>query len=130
MGAMIDSDDMTLLRAWARERSEAAFRALVERYAGLVFGVALRRTGERALAEEAVQNVFTDLARKAAVIVELQRPLAAWLHRCAVYESATLLRGETRHREKMKRFASNVTDETAPDPWQEVRPLLDHAINS
>src|SRR6187402_662825 len=123
MGAMIDSDDMTLLRAWARERSETAFRAVVERYAGLVFGVALRRTGERPLAEEAVQSVFTDLAKKAAVIVELKRPLAAWLHRCAVYESATLLRSEIRHREKMKRFAYTPADEPVPDPWQEVRPL-------
>ena len=130
MGAMNDNDDMTLLRAWARERSETAFRAVVERYAGLVFGVALRRTGERPLAEEAVQNVFIDLARKAAVIVELQRPLAAWLHRCAVYESATLLRSEIRHREKMKRFSNTPDDEPAPDPWQEVRPLLDAAINA
>lgn len=130
MGAMIEDDDITLLRAWARERSELAFRAVVDRYAGLVFGVALRRTGERPLAEEAVQNVFTDLARKAAVIVELQRPLAAWLHRCAVYESATLLRSEFRHRQKMKHFANNSPGEPAPDPWQEVRPLLDGAINA
>ena len=130
MGAMNDNEDITLLRAWARERSETAFRAVVERYAGLVFGVALRRTGERPLAEEAVQNVFADLARKAAVIVELQRPLAAWLHRCAIYESATVLRSEIRHREKMKRFAYTPADEPAPDPWQEVRPFLDDAINA
>lgn len=130
MGAMNDTDDMTLLRTWVRERSETAFRAVVERYAGLVFGVTLRRTGERPLAEEAVQNVFTDLARKATVILELQRPLAAWLHRCAVYESATLLRSEIRHRDKMKRFASTLSDELAPDPWQEVRPLLDAAVNA
>ena len=130
MGAMSNDDDMTLLRAWARERSETAFRAVVERYTGLVFGVALRRTGERPLAEEAVQNVFTDLAKKAAVIIELQRPLAAWLHRCAVYESATLLRSETRHREKMKQLSLTSADEPAPDPWREVRPLLDGAINA
>ena len=130
MGVMTDHDDITLLRAWAHERSEPAFRAVVERYAGLVFGVAQRRIAERPLVEEAVQNVFTDLARKAAVIVELQRPLAAWLHRCAVYECSHLLRSETRHREKMKRFANTPTDEPAPDPWQELRPLLDDAINA
>ncbi|HEX2750187.1 MAG TPA: sigma-70 family RNA polymerase sigma factor, partial [Verrucomicrobiales bacterium] len=130
MGAMNDHDDMTLLRAWARDRSEAAFRGVVERYAGLVFGVALRRTGDRSMAEEAVQNVFSDLARKAAVIVELQRPLAAWLHRCAVYESATLVRGEIRHREKMKRFSYTPSDEAPPDPWQEILPHLDEAINA
>jgi RNA polymerase sigma factor (sigma-70 family) len=130
MGEMNDSEDITLLRDWARKRSETAFRAVVERYAGLVFGVALRRTGERALAEEAVQNVFTDLSRKAPVIVELQRPLAAWLHRSAVYEAATLLRSEIRHREKMKRYASSASDEPGRDPWQEVRPHLDAAINA
>ena len=127
---MNEPEDRTLLMEWARGRSEAAFRAVVERYAGLVFGVALRRTGERALAEEAVQNVFSDLARKAPVIVELNRPLAAWLHRSAVYEAANLLRSESRHRERMKHYASTAAEAPAPDPWEEVRPLLDHAINS
>ena len=127
---MQDTDDITLLREWALRRSETAFRAVVGRYAGLVFGVALRRTGEHSLAEEAVQNVFTDLAKKAAVVVERQRPLAAWLHRCAVYESATLLRSEIRQRNKMKRLADIFPDESPPDPWEEIRPLLDEASNA
>ena len=46
MGAMNDHDDMTLLRGCTLDRSVAAFRGVVERYAGLVFGVALRRTGD------------------------------------------------------------------------------------
>ncbi|MDB6135224.1 MAG: sigE 1 [Verrucomicrobiales bacterium] len=68
---------------------------MVERYAGLVFGVALQRRGDRPLAEEAVRNVFADLARKAPALAGTHRPLAAWLHRCAVYESITLLRGKS-----------------------------------
>ncbi|MES2705912.1 MAG: sigma-70 family RNA polymerase sigma factor [Verrucomicrobiota bacterium] len=130
--AETETDDLTLLRRWAEGRSEPAFRAVVERYAGLVFGVALRRTGERPLAEEAVQNVFTDLARKAPLLLESRRPLAAWLHRCAVYEAISLLRAEIRHREKMKRFSHTPADADgpAPDPWQKLRPVLDEAINA
>jgi hypothetical protein len=62
---MNNADDEVLLRAFAEKRSEEAFRLLVERYAGLVFGVAVRRTTVRELAEEATQNVFVVLARKA-----------------------------------------------------------------
>ncbi|MDB6134704.1 MAG: hypothetical protein JWM59_2947 [Verrucomicrobiales bacterium] len=127
---MTDQSDLDLLRQWADGGSETAFRAVVERYAGLVFGVALRRTGDRPLAEEAVQNVFADLARKAPALAGTRRPLAAWLHRCAVYESVTLLRREIRHREKMRRFAETPpAAESAPDPWPAVGPLLDEAIN-
>jgi DNA-directed RNA polymerase specialized sigma24 family protein len=128
---MTDADDMTLLQKWAEARSEAAFRTLVERYAPLVWGAALRRTGDHGMSEEASQQVFADLARKAPVLVELHRPLAAWLHRSAVYEAVQVLRREIRHRDRMKHYAALETAAPeAPDPWEDVRPHLDEAINA
>ena len=62
---MSERNDEELLRGWSRERCEEAFRSLVERYADLVYGTALRRTGDRLAAEEVAQNVFVALARKA-----------------------------------------------------------------
>jgi DNA-directed RNA polymerase specialized sigma24 family protein len=54
------------LAAYAESGSESAFGEVVEKYAGMVFGVAMRRTGNnRPLCEEVTQNVFTILARKA-----------------------------------------------------------------
>ena len=45
-------DDDALLSEFARTRSEKAFRRLVDRYLPLVIGAALRRTGNRQLAED------------------------------------------------------------------------------
>ena len=43
--SLTDSDDRSLLAAFAKHGDEQAFRALVERYSGFVHGVGLRRTG-------------------------------------------------------------------------------------
>ncbi len=128
---MTEPDDIALLRTWTEDRSEAAFRRVVERYAPLVWGAALRKTNDRSLAEEAVQQVFTDLARKAPVLVALGRPLAPWLHRAAVYEAMQGLRRELRHRDRMKHYADTAPEAPPPqDPWEEIRPLLDDAISA
>ena len=63
----LEKDDETLLREFERTASEPAFRELVHRHLGLVFGVAVRRMGDWFLAEEVAQNVFIALAAKPAV---------------------------------------------------------------
>ena len=88
-----------------------------------------RRAGDRGLAEEAAQQVFADLARKAPVLAALGRPLGPWLHRSAVYEAVQVLRREIRHRERMK-HAPSPDDASPPDPWEDIRPHLDDALNS
>jgi len=54
--------DAELLRNYAETRSESAFAELVRRRLGLVYSVAVRRTRNTHIAEEATQAVFTDLA--------------------------------------------------------------------
>ena len=58
-------DDLTLLNRFARFKDDDAFTELVRRHIDLVYGVCLRRTGNRELSEELVQNVFASLTRKA-----------------------------------------------------------------
>jgi RNA polymerase sigma factor (sigma-70 family) len=125
---MSSADDRQLLHAWTDDRDEAAFRCLVERYAGLVHGAALRRAGDAELAAEAAQDTFIRLARHAGSIRRAEA-LPAWLHAAAVHAAADRVRSESRHRERMKRYhqteSSPGHDEAA---WREALPLLDDAI--
>jgi RNA polymerase sigma-70 factor (ECF subfamily) len=125
---MNNADDEVLLRAFAEKRSEDAFLLLVERYAGLVFGVAVRRNTVRELAEEATQNAFVVLARKAHRLSGAGS-LAPWLHRVAFFEATKLQRAETRRQIRMnKLLEESALGSDGPDPWEEVSPLLDEAI--
>ena len=78
--------DHELLTAYAERAEEGAFHAIVQRHSALVHGVAVRRTGDAALAEDVVQQVFLALARKARSLAG-QVKLGGWLHRAAVMES-------------------------------------------
>ena len=57
--------DMELLRQYVAERSQQAFSAIVEQYAGMVYSSALRQTGDAHVAEDVTQTVFVDLSRTA-----------------------------------------------------------------
>lgn len=75
--------DAELLTAWLEGRSEPAFRALVDRHAGLVAGACRRQLrGDAHLAEDAAQSVFLILAlnpslREPLVMCFLERRTAA-----------------------------------------------------
>ena len=104
--------DRELLQRFKETGSEAAFRALVDRYAGLVFAVALRRIGNRSVAEEVVQSVFMILAAKAG---RLKTPgeLAPWLHRTTLLEASNAARKESTRQKKMEELVEmteNVAD--------------------
>lgn len=125
--------DRELLSRWAAQADEAAFRQLVERYAGLVHGVAFRKAGgQRGLAQEIGQSVFTMLARKAKSLTG-HPSLACWLHRAAVLESAHQLRREAAHHRRVARMAAFSPDMISsatpdgPNP-DTVPPGLDEAL--
>ncbi len=108
------TDDWDILQTYAREHSQQAFAALGAKYAGMVFNTALRRTGNRDLAEDVTQAVFIVLARRAGHL----RPsgsLGAWLHKTTLNASANALRSESRRRkhERVGARPEAVTDPTA-----------------
>ena len=70
--------DQTLLANYLAGRDEA-FRELLDRHSGLVYGVAVRAVGDPGSAEEVVQDVFLLLARKAKSLAA-HPSLAGWLH--------------------------------------------------
>ena len=62
------TSDLDLLGQFAREKSQDAFTALVQRHVNLVYSAALRQVRSPQLAEEIAQSVFADLARVAATL--------------------------------------------------------------
>lgn len=74
--------DGMLLRSYVKG-DESAFRALVERHAGMVWGVGTRMLGEVSKAEELCKRVFKKLARNAEELAG-DVVLCCWLHEEAV----------------------------------------------
>ncbi|HEY8996223.1 MAG TPA: sigma-70 family RNA polymerase sigma factor [Lacunisphaera sp.] len=124
--------DAEMLQRYARERDERAFAELVQRHLGVVYGAALRRTGGRThLAEEIAQKVFTDLARKAAMLSH-HPALTGWLHRSTRYAAIDAARSELRGQKLAQSLATmpdtNVPPETGVE-WELLRPVLDEALD-
>ncbi len=72
------SDGELIQRAGAGDRS--AFDKLYGRYARAVFGLALRRLGDRGRAEDAVQETFVSVWRSARSYAPERGPGAPWLY--------------------------------------------------
>jgi len=110
-------NDNELLTKFADTKSDAAFRALVERHLPLVFGTARRITRDPALAEDIAQTVFLLLARKARDLSR-ESVLSGWFFRTTRFVSLRALRSEYR-RKNRERIAVTMTLDNASDPlWQ------------
>jgi len=126
------SNDTELLRQYVEERSESAFTRLVNEHLNLVYSAALRETnGDRTLAQDLAQAVFTELARKSPGL--LGHPsLAGWLYTTVRHLAANLRRSEHRRRcrEEEVQSMNELLSEDAPDQtWQQIRPVLDDALH-
>lgn len=124
------TDDSQLLRAYAAEDSEAAFRQLVERHISLVYSTALRVVcGDMALAQDVTQTVFSDLGRKARTLAP-NVILSGWLYRHTTFTAAKALRGESRRRAREREAVAMNTPDESNTIWNQMEPLLDAAIGS
>jgi RNA polymerase sigma factor (sigma-70 family) len=126
------TDDSELLCRYANDRSEDAFAELVRRHVDLVYSSALRQTwGDHHRAKEVTQMVFIHLARKAASLVS-HPVLPAWLHRSSHLAALDLLRREGRRQKYERAAGAAAAGEPhggTPVVWEEVRPVLDDAID-
>jgi RNA polymerase sigma factor (sigma-70 family) len=122
------TDDMALLRDYARHNSEEAFAMLVSRHVNLVYSVARRQVHDAHLAEEITQAVFIILARKAAPLGP-NTILPGWLCRTTRYTSANALTVQRRRLRREQEASMNyILNEPEPDAWKQIAPLLDGAM--
>jgi RNA polymerase sigma-70 factor (ECF subfamily) len=84
-------DEARLLHR-VRDRDEAALAALYDRYAGLVYAVALRIVGDRHLAEEVLQDTFFRCWDEVARFDPARGRLSSWLLGVARNRAIDLLR--------------------------------------
>ena len=126
------NDDAELLRCYVEDRSEAAFGELVRRHLNLVYFAALRRTGGDAhLAEDIAQGVFTALAREAAALSR-HTALPGWLYTATRFTAAKALRAARRRQTREQE--AHIMHELSTDPgasadWDQLRPVLDDALD-
>ena len=104
---MSTTDGELIQRAADGDRS--AFELLYQRYARPVFGLALRRLGDRGRAEDAVQETFASIWRSAGTYRPDRGPGAPWLY--AVARNAIVDRARNR-----TEIPADIPDEPAHEP--------------
>ena len=121
-------NDAALLRGFCADRAEPAFRALVDRHLPAVWSAARRIVnGDEALAEDIAQEVFAHLAVYAPKLPP-RVVLGGWLHRHTCYTAAKAVRAASRRRAREQQAA--VMNAPDADPWPDIAPHLDAALNS
>jgi RNA polymerase sigma-70 factor (ECF subfamily) len=106
----LTSDGELIVRAGTGDRS--AFEDLYRRYARPVFGLALRRLGDRGRAEDAVQETFASVWRSARTYRPERGPGAPWLY--AVARNAIVDRSRVRS-DTVAEPPELVSEEAGPD---------------
>lgn len=90
-----DADDALVVRI--RQRDDAAFKTLFDRYYPRVFSFVNRRLGDAGLAEEVVGDVFFEVWRSAEGFRGASK-VSTWLFGIATYKSLEANRNRKRHK--------------------------------
>jgi RNA polymerase sigma factor (sigma-70 family) len=128
---MKDTPDAELLRRYAEDRDHAAFTEMVRRYINLAHAAALRQvSGDTHLANDVVQEVFSEVAAKARTLSKFSTP-APWIY--TVTRNKALMARRTQYRWRKRELEANTMLEPSHDPtlpkWSELRPVLDETMH-
>ncbi len=109
------SDDVLLTAV--RRGNEAALRSLYERYADLVYTVAVRIVGDKELAQEVLQDVFLRCWERADTFKSERGHVGGWLIGIARNRAVDLLRS-SQHRARLREQAFLALDGAEERPGQ------------
>ncbi|HEX5503567.1 MAG TPA: sigma-70 family RNA polymerase sigma factor [Thermomicrobiales bacterium] len=118
-----ERDDAALLAAIGR-RDERALAALYDRYGGFAYALAYRILGERGAAEDAVQDAFLNVWRRAASFEAGRGSARTWLLSIVHHRAIDRLRGtagRARRDGSLDDLAAVMADD---DPWRDVETTL------
>ena len=121
---MNDVADEVLVRIVAQSGDERAISELYDRYAGLIYGAGVRYLGDRALAEDLVQDVFTSVWRGASGFDPSRASFATWVHRITRNRATDLIR---RRRARVRTVGGDPSFEPEEDPTGEISRSFDLA---
>ncbi len=126
------TDDVALLERYALTGANDAFTLLVRRHIDFVYATALRLTrGDTAMAEDATQMVFIDLARKA-VPVSRHPALEGWLHTATRFAALRLLRSDRRRQLHERAATLDPATSSASEAnleWGRLQPVIDDVLS-
>lgn len=120
------TQDHILLHRWHNRRDAEAFRALVERHAGLVYAAAHRVLRDPTDAEDVSQECFITLARSKSLP---ERHLGAWLYTVAVNRAKDHIRGAARRRKREELHGAALPGAVEAN-WDDTLAHVDEAIAS
>jgi RNA polymerase sigma factor (sigma-70 family) len=120
----MNANDAIYLERWIHHREADAFREIVTRYAGMVYGAARRVLGGADGAEDIAQECFQTLATAEKAPSTYLGP---WLHRVATNLALKRVRTETRRRSREAHYAT-AQPNTAEAKWDDIYEYVDEAI--
>ncbi|HEX3150436.1 MAG TPA: sigma-70 family RNA polymerase sigma factor [Gemmataceae bacterium] len=122
--------DGELIAQYVRESDEGAFATLVERYGGLVLGVARRQLADHQQAEDVFQATFLALARSANKL-NAKTTLTNWLYTVALRQ-ARILRARSYRRGDLEQsapsFRATEIDPLATVSGRELVQIIDDEL--
>ena len=115
-----------------QNRDPQALRRLYEKYKEDLFALALSIAGDRNLAEDALQDVFVALARRAGQI-RVQKSLKSYLAAMTINHTRTHQRKKKRDKEALSNLDVRLDTESPPDgkaQWTEQCELIYQALRN
>lgn len=108
--------DEELIRRYAQDNDRSAFEALLSRHYQQTYRLALKMLGDPAGADDAAQNAFVSLLRKA-YRFEQGRPFRPWFY--AIVMNAIRQEGRKRQRRQVKEQDAAVSELVVQRNWDE-----------
>ncbi len=117
--------ELVLLRRFTRTGDAEAFREIVRRHAGLVYGAALRILQDVDRAADVAQETFLQLTKDAATVTG---SLPGWLHRVATHKAIDAWRRDVTRRQRESQYAASRPREVAE--WKDLSACIDEGLNA